>query len=60
MIPLHYVAGRDCDSLFEALCASFHKYPSYTVELVACAIFIIAIIIYFIYITFNPPKWARE
>lgn len=60
MIPLHYVAGKDCDNLLEAFCASFHKYPLYTVELVAGAILIVAVIIYFIYITFNPPKWAKD
>lgn len=60
MIPLHYVAGRDCNGLFEALCALFHKYPSYTMELVAGAIFILAVIVYFIYLAFNPPKWARD
>lgn len=60
MIPLHYVAGKDCDGLFEAICALYDKYPGMTIDLVSGGILILFIVIFLIYRLFNPLWWETR
>lgn len=52
IIPLHYVAGRDCNSLYEATCALYAKNPGLTSYIMLLAIIFILFNIYAIYVIF--------
>lgn len=52
IVPLHYVAGRDCHSLYEATCALYESEPGFTSFLLLLAIIFILLNIFLIYAIF--------
>lgn len=52
MIPLNYVAGRRCETLFEAWNALYSKYPGTAMLELCLALFFILLNIFLIYVIF--------